>query len=55
MDTPHVKVRVERCLVLRDTDGMLRLLAKCHGSVSELELPENTTEDGIAALEVFRG
>lgn len=54
VDTPSVKVRVERCLIWRDADG-LHLRAHCHGDTWERGLPESTEEDHIEALTAFGG
>lgn len=55
-DTPSVKVRVEKALVLRDGDALL-LVVRCHGEREETDLdaPGNWTEDDLGRLEVFRG
>lgn len=54
IDTPKAHVRVEHATVMR-TPECLVVLAWCHGDVERRQLPENTTEDGLMALEVFRG
>jgi hypothetical protein len=54
VETPRVRVRVERCVVLRDASG-LRLLARCHGAAWERTLPDDCTEETIEALTAFGG
>lgn len=59
VDTPRVKVRVEKALVLRDPEGLL-VLARCHGDVCEhriatRSLDDTISESDIEGLELFRG
>lgn len=54
VDTPLVKVRVERCIVFRDGPTVV-MLSRCHGAVDVFrDLGPAVTEPMLARLEVFR-
>lgn len=55
VDTPRVKVRVERAVVIR-RDGEIVALCRCHGAACEVTfVGRDPTEEDIELAEAFRG
>lgn len=57
VDTPNVKVRVERCTVWRGGEAYLTIRVRCHGAVETLTANDapGLDEHYISRLEAFRG
>lgn len=48
-------VLVERCLVMRRTDGALQMVVGCHGRSALVELEPSANEARIRSIRVFQG
>ncbi len=53
-DTPSVRVRVDRCRLLRDLEQRYWLVSECHGAREVLEVKLTGLEELIERVEVFR-
>ncbi len=54
-DTPGVRVRVDRCRLLRDCEQRYWLVSECHGAREATEVRIDGLEDLIERVEVFCG
>ncbi len=54
-DTPSVRVRVDRCRLLRDAAQRYWLVSECHGDREAVEVKLDGIEELIERVEVFRG
>ncbi len=53
-DTPSVRVRVDRCRLLRDLEQRYWMISECHGDREAQEVRFAGLEDVIERVEVFR-
>ncbi len=54
-DTPSVRVRVDRCRLLRDLEQRYWLVSECHGAREVIEVKLTGLEELIERVEVFCG